>query len=298
MAKIPLKQHDRRRSIIQFLVAVVSNAYVVGFLEGNIYKGGSKAFCVPGLNCYACPGALGSCPIGSLQAVIGTRNTYFSWYTGGFLVAVGAVMGRFVCGWLCPFGWLQDLLHRIPIPKKWKRKRSLPGEKYLSRFRYVVLVVFVILLPIFLVDFVGQGSPYYCSWICPSGTLSGLILLAGNPGLRSIAGWLFAWKNVILVVTVLTSIIVYRPFCRYVCPLGAIYGLFNPVSLYRLKVDKETCTTCGVCQRVCKLNIPVFETPNSTACIRCGDCIAACPHSSISSGFITKRKTTETQPEV
>ncbi len=280
-----MQQHHKRRNLVQLLVAIVSNAYIMGFLEGKIYRGDSKALCVPGLNCYACPGALGSCPIGSLQAVLGARDTYFSWYVGGFLVAVGASMGRFVCGWLCPFGWLQDILHRIPIPKGWKRFRRLPGEKILSLFRYVVLVVLVILLPLFLVDILGQGSPYFCSWVCPSGTLSGLLLLAGNVGLRSVAGWLFAWKNLILAITILASIIIYRPFCRYVCPLGAIYGLFNPVALYRFEVDKENCTSCGRCQKVCKLDIKVFETPNSTACIRCGDCITACPHNAIQHGF-------------
>lgn len=288
MAKKLRVTHDRRRNIIQFLTAVLSNAYIVGFLEGKIYQGDAKAFCVPGLNCYACPGALGSCPIGSLQAVLGSRGKTFSFYVGGFLIAIGATFGRFVCGWLCPFGWFQDLLHRIPIPKTWKRLRRLPGEKFLAKLPYAFLIVLVILLPMYVVDLIGQGSPWFCKWVCPSGTLSGLLLLAGNSGLRSVAGWLFAWKNLILLVTILTSIILYRPFCRYVCPLGAIYGLFNPVSLYRLEIDEKACTKCGICQRVCKLDIPVYITPNSTTCIRCGDCIVACPHSAIKSGFKTK----------
>ncbi len=288
MARNRFRQHDRRRTLVQFLTAIISNAYIVGFLEGRIYQGDAKAFCVPGLNCYACPGALGSCPIGSLQAVLGSRDKSFSFYVGGFLVAVGATMGRFACGWLCPFGWFQDLLHRIPIPKRWKRMRRLPGEKYLSLTRYAVLVVLVILLPLYVVDIIGQGSPWFCTWVCPSGTLSGLFLLAGNPGLRSVAGWLFAWKNLILAITVLSSIIIYRPFCRYACPLGAIYGLFNPISLYRFEIDEKACTSCGTCQQVCKLDIPVFQKPNSSACIRCGDCIAACPHMAILHGFKTK----------
>jgi len=273
------------RSIVQFGTAILSNAYLKGFIEGRIYQGDAKAFCVPGLNCYACPGALGSCPIGSLQAVLGSRDHNFSWYVGGFLVAVGAVLGRFVCGWLCPFGLLQDLLYKIPIPKKWKRLRRLPGERYLSWIRYILLVVMVILLPLFVVDFIGQGSPWFCTWVCPSGTLSGLMLLAGNEPLRGAVGWLFAWKNLILVVVVLLSIVLFRPFCRYLCPLGAIYGLFNPIALYRFRIDTEKCTRCKVCQRVCKLDIPVYEYPNSSACIRCGDCIKACPHTAIIHGI-------------
>ena len=201
------------------------------------------------------------------------------------MVATGSLTGRLTCGWLCPFGWFQDLLHKIPLPKSWRRLRRLPGERYLAWVKYAILLVLVILLPMYVVDFIGQGSPWFCTWVCPSGTLSGLLLLAGNRGLRSAAGWLFAWKNLLLAVTVMTSIILYRPFCRYVCPLGAIYGLFNPIALYRFEIKQDACTRCGICQKVCKLDIPVFEKPNSSACIRCGDCIAACPHAAIHHGF-------------
>lgn len=284
MAKAFARLIGQTRGAVQLATALISNAYLKGFLEGTIYKGDTKAICVPGLNCYACPGALGSCPIGSLQAVLGSRGTYFSWYVGGLIVAFGALLGRLTCGWLCPFGFFQDLLYRVPIPKGLRKLRRLPGERYLAMIRHVLLVVMVILLPLFAVDFIGQGSPWFCTWVCPSGTLSGLLLLAGNESLREVVGWLFAWKNLILIVTILLSIIVYRPFCRYLCPLGALYGYFNPIALYRFSIDTEKCTRCEICQQVCKLDIAVFDHPNSSACIRCGDCIKACPHEAILHG--------------
>ena len=111
---------------VQILFAALTNGYVNGFIQSKIYTGPTKALCVPGLNCYSCPGALGACPIGSLQAVIGSRNYQFSFYIIGFLMAVGALIGRVVCGFLCPFGLVQDLLHKIPVPKI----KKLPGEKY------------------------------------------------------------------------------------------------------------------------------------------------------------------------
>ena len=99
--------------------------------------------------------------------------------------------------------------------------------------------------------------------------------------MRSAAGFLFRWKLVILIITILLSIIIYRPFCRYLCPLGAIYGLFNKISFFRIHVDKDKCVGCGLCQKECKLDIPVWKNPDSMDCIRCGDCKQVCPHKAI-----------------
>lgn len=271
------------RLLAQAGFALLTNGYVAGFANGTIYTGASKAACVPGLNCYSCPGALGSCPLGALQAAVSSTDHKFSFYVIGFLFAVGALLGRFVCGWLCPFGLVQDLIHKIPFVKK---LRKLPGDRWLRWLKYGILAGFVIILPMLVVDIIGQGSPWFCKYICPSGTLfAGIPLVSANEGFQAAAGGLFAWKIIVLAGLAFLSLAVYRPFCRYVCPLGAIYGAFNPVSLYRLKVDAEKCTRCGVCQKTCKLDIPVFEKPNSIECIRCGDCRKACPHGAITSSL-------------
>lgn len=261
----------------------LTNGYLKGFVEGKIYRGSSKALCVPGLNCYSCPGALGACPIGSLQAVLDSGKFQFSCYVFGFLMLFGTLMGRFVCGWLCPFGLVQDLLHKIPL---FHKKKNLPGHRFLRYGKYLVLVIFVILLPMTVVGVTGMGDPWFCKYICPSGTLfGGLPLLASNPTLRAAAGWLFSWKTLLLVAIVLLSIRYYRLFCKYLCPLGALYGLFNPVSLYRLRVDQSECVHCGKCQQVCGMDIPVWEKPNSIECIRCGSCKASCPTGAIHSSL-------------
>ncbi len=287
MAKWLLKAREYARLLVQTGFTALTNGYARGFQEGNIYKGSTKAVCVPGLNCYSCPGALGACPIGSLQATLGSRNYKFAFYVTGFLMLVGAVLGRFVCGWLCPFGLVQDLIHKIPFPKK---LRKLPGDKALKWLKYVMLALFVVLLPLFAVDAFGQGKPWFCAYVCPSGTLgAGVPLVAVNEGLRAAVGFLYTWKVAILVVLLLLSVVVYRPFCRYLCPLGAVYGLFNPIAFYRLRVDGHKCTRCGACRRACKLDIPANETPNSPECIRCGACVKACPTKAISAGFREKK---------
>lgn len=285
MAKKKTSEWPRHR--IQALWALLTNSYLIGFAQGKIYKGKLKNLCVPGLNCYSCPGAVGSCPIGSLQAVIGSWNFSFAFYVAGFLIFVGALVGRFVCGWLCPFGLIQDLLYKIPFPKKIKTFR---GDKLLRKLKYGILIVFVVLLPLFWVDIMGQGSPYFCKLICPAGTLEGgipLVLL--NKSMRSAIGWLYAWKNILLAVTVFLSILIYRPFCKYICPLGAIYSVFNPISVFRYRVNEEKCTHCGACARACKMRLDPSRTPNHPECIRCGQCKKACPTGALSCGAVWKK---------
>lgn len=269
---------DKRR-ITQIITAIITNANIKGFFQGNIFKGNSKMVCVPGLNCYSCPGAMGSCPIGSMQAVIGTIKYDFSLYVAGFLSLMGIIFGRFICGWLCPFGLIQDLLYKIPSRKIKVNKKINNVLKYL---KYVILIVFVILLPMFLVNEFEISPPYFCEYICPAGTLEGgipLVLL--NESLRETIGILFVWKMLILVGMIMASIFIYRPFCRYICPLGAFYGLFNSISFYKLKIDKNKCTRCNACVRKCKRDIEVYKNPNSAECIRCGDCMKVCPTKAI-----------------
>ncbi len=270
---------DRIRTVVQIAFAAVTNGYYKGFAEGTIFKGDTKNICLPGLNCYSCPGAIGSCPIGSLQAVSNDRNFHISFYVIGFLALTGALLGRSVCGWLCPFGLVQDLLFKIPFIKK---IRKVPGDRILKVLKYLILAIFVIILPIFVSGAFGQGDPYFCKYICPSGTLmAGWPLILLNSGLRAATGFLFTWKSIILIIVIIISIIIYRPFCRWLCPLGAIYGMCNRISLYRYEIDHKKCTECGTCQRVCKLDIKMYKEPNSTECIRCGDCQKACPEGAI-----------------
>jgi len=267
------------RLIVQAVFTAATNGYVGGFARGRIFQGATKSLCVPGLNCYSCPGALGSCPIGALQAVLNSREFSFSCYIFGFLMTVGILVGRFICGFLCPFGLVQDLLYKIPLGKK---KKNMPGHNVLKYLKYVILAVFVIILPVAVSNQVGIGMPWFCKWICPSGTLSaGIPLVISNPALQRAVGFLFSWKVLILIIIVSLSIKIYRPFCKYLCPLGAIYSIFNPISIFRLQINSQKCTRCGVCQKTCKMDIRTFEQPNSPECIRCGECITACPHNSI-----------------
>ena len=138
---------------------VLTNGYIRGYTKGMIYAGPTKSVCLPGLNCYSCPGALGSCPMGSLQAVLGDSSYRVSLYVFGAIAAMGVVFGRLICSWMCPFGLFQDLLYKI---KRNNKKKNLPGHKYLKYLRYVILIVFPILLTSLVLDVTGTSSPWFC----------------------------------------------------------------------------------------------------------------------------------------
>lgn len=270
-----------KRNIFQIIWAALTNGNIQGYLTGTIYQGNLKTMCLPGLNCYSCLGAFGSCPIGAMQAVLNKGK--LSFYVTGFLLFIGGIMGRLVCGWLCPFGLVQDLLHKIPLPLK---IRYMPAEKYLVKVKYVILVIFVLILPLYMIDDFGNGDPYFCKFICPVGILEGGIPLSiSNSAIRQAIGMLFAWKTVILISTIVASIIVYRPFCKVICPLGAIYSFFNKVSLFKYRVDEHKCVSCGKCSKVCLMNVEPTKEANALECIRCGKCKTSCPTAAIESRY-------------
>ena len=172
------------RGWIQAGATLLTNIHLPNFFKGEIYQGKGKAVCVPGLNCYSCPAASGACPIGSFQAVVGSSKYKFSYYITGFLILLGVLLGRFICGFLCPFGWLQDLLHKVPT-KKFSTKKLKP----LTYIKYAVLLLAVVLLPVLIVNDLGMGDPYFCKYICPQGVLEGALpLSAVNEGIRSALG--------------------------------------------------------------------------------------------------------------
>ncbi|MBR4743981.1 MAG: 4Fe-4S binding protein [Oscillospiraceae bacterium] len=272
----------RIRKTVQAAWAVLTNAWVKGFIPGGtaLYEGPLKRFCVPGMNCYSCPAALGACPIGAMQAALTARHRKFPFYVLGYLMAVGVLVGRFICGWLCLFGLIQELLYKIPTPKlRIPQKIDRP----LRVLKYIVLAVLVIGLPLLYRSPYGAGEPFFCKYVCPVGTLEGGVLqVLLNGALRPALGWLFRWKMLLLILCVLSSVFIYRPFCKYICPLGAFYSLFQRISVIRMKVDASSCVDCGACGKACPMNVDPHRTPNSAECIRCGECLKTCPTSALS----------------
>ena len=294
-------QRPGTRRLVQLYAALLYNANLKGFIDGHIYTGDLKAVCVPGFNCYSCPGAIASCPLGSLQNALNAAGHTAPWYVLGILALLGVILGRTICGWICPLGLIQELLHRIPTPKI--RKNHITRK--LSYLKYVFLAVFVIAIP--LIYGVGKGLilPGFCKYICPAGTLEGAVGLLQNPANATSfyqLGALFTNKWVIMTVIGLACVFCYRSFCRFICPLGAIYGFFNRFALTGVKVDSDRCNDCGLCVMKCGMDV---KHVGDHECISCGKCIDTCAQGaiSLSCGKITLKgpetgKNADPEPEI
>lgn len=276
-----VKSRTRRpapRRLIQLYSALLHNAHLRGFLKGEIYQGSAKFACVPGLNCYSCPAAVGACPLGALQNALAASGHRAGWYVLGILLLFGVTLGRTICGWLCPMGLLQELLHRLPTFKIRKSR----GTAVLSRLKYAVLAVFVIAIPFWVGLTQDLPLPAFCKYICPAGTLEGALTLLSHPGnapLLSMLGAVFSNKFVILCLILLACIFCYRGFCRFLCPLGAIYGLFNRFCLVGVQVDPARCNGCGACVRACGMDV---RQVGDAECIQCAQCMESCAQKAIS----------------
>ena len=264
-----------KRKLIQLYTALLFNANFKGFAQGSIYKGNTKILCAPGINCYSCPGAIAACPLGTLQGAISSdKSTMF--YVGGILLLYCILFGRMICGWFCPFGFIQELVYKIKTPKMKKNKAT----RILSYLKYVILVFFVFCVPI-IYAFRDTPLPAFCKYICPAGTIEGgLTLLSNkvNASYFSMLGPIFTWKFLLMVSIMVGCVFIFRLFCRFLCPLGALYGLFNKISVFGVKVEEHKCTNCNLCINHCKMDV---HHVGDQECISCGECINVCPTKAI-----------------
>lgn len=268
-----------KRRLIQLYAALLTNANIKGFFNGKIYQGDVKNLCAPGLNCYSCPGASAACPLGALQNALANSGARLPYYVFGILILYGVIFGRWICGFLCPFGLIQDLVYKIKTPKIKKSAFT----RVLSYLKYILLAVFVFAMPlIYALREMSIPLPAFCKYICPSGTLlgaGGLLANQANDYMFGMLGPLFTWKFVLLMAFIIGMVFMYRFFCRFFCPLGAIYGLFNRISLLGMKIDSNKCTDCGLCVKECKMDI---KKVSDRECISCGSCVGVCPAKAIS----------------
>ncbi len=198
----------------------------------------------------------------------------------GVLLAIALLGGSFYCGWLCPFGLFQEILSWLGkkiSPSGKVLKIPLKLEKKLIIFRYALLLVGLIsLLGIYLPNVLTEISS-------PLQTFSSV--LTRNISYIKTSTW------IIFGVVLILSIFIERPFCRYLCPQGALYGLLSLGRILTIKRNKNTCVSCGLCDRSCPMQIQISEKNQirNTQCINCFRCISSCKRiKALSFGFIQK----------
>lgn len=182
-----------------------------------------------------------------------------------FFIALAVIGNKLICGWACPFGALEELIYSLPIFKKIK-KRKLPFALTNS----IRAGLFVVML-LFLFGIVG-------------GRKGMVIYHYLNP--FNLFNLDFETLSILLtvIVALLASFVVYRPFCQFICPFGFLSWIAERFSLVRVRIDKETCTQCGACIQACPLTAAkgiVYGKTFSADCFSCARCLNVCAFDAI-----------------
>ena len=265
------------RRLLQICSAILYNCNLISDLPAKYIN---SDFCVPGLNCRYCPASVAGCPLNFMQRLFADGLARLPLRVLCWLLLLALAFGRFICGWLCPFGLVQDILDKIPAPKikknEWTRR--------LSYLKYVFLAVFVVAVPLGY-HLAGKRFMAFCHWVCPNLPFSNFLMTLSSGG--SIRPYmLLNYRFAILAAVIILSVFLFRPFCRFICPLGAFYGLFNKIALLSVKLDESKCVYCNACLRTCKMDI---RKVGDHECISCGDCKAACKFGAIRFGWEKKK---------
>lgn len=256
-----------KRHLTQICASILYNSR---FLGSNSFVRADKV-CVPGLNCQYCPGAIAGCPLGTLQTIFGGGLRSIPFYMLASIVLVALLLGRIICGWLCPFGLFFDLLYKIPGPKL--KKNSITAK--LCYLKYVIFALTVVIVPLYMFYSKGMTFPAFCEELCPNGLLNALFMNITHTGF----GFLYSDTKLMLALAlIIASIVMYRPFCRFFCPLGAFYGLFNKLSVFAMQIDEGKCIGCNACKRACLMDC---HKVGDRECIACGKCKEVCPTKAI-----------------
>ncbi|HIP92872.1 MAG TPA: 4Fe-4S binding protein [Desulfurobacteriaceae bacterium] len=221
----------KNKVLIQATSFFLLNPYIANFFTGRLYTGSLKIFPFPILNCWSCPAAVFACPIGALSNLVSLKK--FPFYVLGITI-LASYKKNILCGYICPFGFFQDLIYKIPFYKASKRKRDIFSKIYLildkplKKLKYISLIILVLAVPFFF------HKNIFCI-LCPPAFLeSSLPLLAIFPYLRDYVGFWFYFKTFVFFLFIFLSLIIMRPFCRYFCPLK---GAFDMISSSRTKLS-------------------------------------------------------------
>ncbi|MCX7770232.1 MAG: 4Fe-4S binding protein [Proteobacteria bacterium] len=251
-----------KRKIIQIVSLISLNSYIKGFINRVNYGGALKRVCIPVINCWSCPSALTGCPIGAIEVYVKSGQIPFIPLL--YIIVPGLLLGRFFCGFICPAGFIQELIFRLKT-KKLKLNNGFTFLPILSLVFGVIIFSYVF------------SNAWFSRYLCPMGTLQASIpWVILDEGVRSNIGGVFVFKIFFLIFVALFSVFIYRFFCRTLCPLGFILGIFNKIAFLKIKYDRANCDLCEGCKDVCPVDLKIPEEVNNFKCIRCMNCVNIC----------------------
>jgi len=190
------------------------------------------------------------------------------------VIPLTIILGRFFCGWICAFGTLNDFIY-ILSQKVFKTKIKVDEkvDNILKFIKYFILVFIVVVIwTIGSTAFDGM-SPW---------TAFANILDIKNSLLENIIGF------ILLTVIIIGAFFIERFFCRYLCPLGAIFAILSRFRIFNIKKTREKCGPCRICTNNCTMGIRLYKTDKVTSgeCINCFKCIDVCPRSNTKANIV------------
>lgn len=187
------------------------------------------------------------------------------------VIPLTMVLGRFFCGWMCAFGSMGDFIYEISS-KFWKRKPRISQrlDRVLKLVKYLWLAILVAVVWVLGSKAFASADPW---------DAFGMLLTVGKPPAFSLVLTTLLPAFFLLVGILVGSVFVHRFFCRYLCPLGAIFAIVSKARVTHIQKERTSCGKCRACTNACPMGIALYRSDKvrSGECIECMACVSACP---------------------
>jgi len=237
-------------------------------------------------------------PLTAIATALATHAVYSGLIFSLMILLLTIALGRVFCSWICPFGTLHHVVG-------WAFGRWTTGHRIeVNRYRHSYATKYVILIATLAAAVFGSVQ---IGLLDPIATIYRSFTIAVMPALQTAAPGRFgdlriyqlAWLiGAMLLVLVGLNLVIPRLFCRVLCPLGALLGVFARFSLWRIERDTDTCTSCGLCAAHCEGACDPDGSLRKSECLVCFNCIEDCPHDALRFGYLPPRHTEVTNPDL
>ncbi len=263
----PIARKGAQVSVLAMLVAIpLLSMARIDFIQGTLCSFGTDSWSI-------------SCPLGVAQTSLASRTLDAGLLLSGFaFIALAFVAGRVFCSWICPQGFFSELGDKVHLAVRRVFKRPPPRPDTPAQYRRGQIFLYSFLGVGLVASFVF-GVPVFC-YICPIGLISRAIV--GTTYLGTVGSELL----VVAIILFVEVSFARRGWCKYICPVGALYGACTTKRSLTVVRDAHACVGCHTCERECSMgNSPVDDRVGRT-CTNCGDCVDVCPEEALSQPLV------------